>query len=111
MEQMVQMPAAKKRAKTALAKRTGAAIRKLRRQRGLSLVQLGSAPGLSFQQVHKYEVGLHQISLSLFVAFCQTLDVAPGVLLEEILRPGTAAEINGSLKAIGASPIHADVPT
>ncbi|WP_254062724.1 helix-turn-helix domain-containing protein [Caulobacter sp. S45] len=59
----------------------GLTIRRLRTSQGKSQATLGSAIGLTFQQVQKYERGANRISASMLVRVAKALDVQPADLL------------------------------
>jgi transcriptional regulator with XRE-family HTH domain len=69
----------------------GARIRTIRKSRGLSQSGLGSALGLTFQQVQKYERGANRVSASKLVEIARKLDVAPRELLGEYDQSDGAA--------------------
>jgi transcriptional regulator with XRE-family HTH domain len=68
----------------------GGRIRAIRKDRGLSQSDLGSALGLTFQQVQKYERGANRVSASKLVEIARKLDVAPRELLGEYDQSGGA---------------------
>lgn len=61
----------------------GLRLRTLRRGIGLSQEGLGSALGITFQQVQKYERGSNRVSASMLVKAARRLGVSPASLLPE----------------------------
>ena len=59
----------------------GRRVRRLRAARGLSQTELGSAIGVTFQQIQKYEAGTNRIAASTLVRIAGALDAAPDELL------------------------------
>jgi transcriptional regulator with XRE-family HTH domain len=59
----------------------GVTIRQVRKDRGISQSELGSALGITFQQIQKYERGANRISASMLVRAATVLDVQPSELL------------------------------
>ena len=59
----------------------GITIRRLRKERGLSQTELGTALGITFQQIQKYERGTNRISASMMVKAPRALGVQPADLL------------------------------
>jgi len=53
----------------------GKNLRDIRIKRGMSQEDIGTAVGLSFQQIQKYERGTNRISASRLVEFANTLEV------------------------------------
>ena len=62
----------------------GARVRAARISRGYSQTQLGTALGISFQQVQKYERGTNRISISRLWEIAQTLNVDITHFLDEL---------------------------
>jgi transcriptional regulator with XRE-family HTH domain len=67
----------------------GLALRRLRRNAGLSQTDLGESLGVSFQQIQKYERGSNRISASTLVKLARFLGVPPGELLPQDDAPPT----------------------
>lgn len=61
----------------------GARVRVLRKARGVSQEALGSAIGLTFQQVQKYERASNRISASMLVRIAQALGTTVGELVDD----------------------------
>ena len=59
----------------------GDCVRRLRKRRGLSRTALGSACGVSGQQIDKYETGANRMSLSRFAQIAEALGTDPMSLL------------------------------
>lgn len=55
----------------------GAAVRDMRKLRGMSQTELGNHIHVTFQQVQKYEKGTNRIAVSTLLDICRALDVAP----------------------------------
>ena len=45
--------------------------------KALSQTELGSAVGVTFQQIQKYERGISRLSVSALIIICKTLDIHP----------------------------------
>ena len=67
----------------------GAAMKRLRRQRGMSQQALGAALGMSFQQIQKYESGSNRLSVSGLFKASIALGVEPADLLPAIGADGS----------------------
>ena len=61
----------------------GARMRQRRTLLGMSQEKLGTAVGLTFQQIQKYERGSNRVSASKLVEIARTLKVSPSELLGE----------------------------
>jgi transcriptional regulator with XRE-family HTH domain len=61
----------------------GLRLRRLRKERNMSQIELGEALGVSFQQIQKYERGSNRISASMMVRAANSLGVSPCTLLPE----------------------------
>jgi transcriptional regulator with XRE-family HTH domain len=61
----------------------GARIRLQRRMRELSQTQLADAPGITFQQVQKYEKGKNRVSASMLVRAAAALETTVTALVGE----------------------------
>ncbi|QCM10060.1 helix-turn-helix transcriptional regulator [Agrobacterium tumefaciens] len=66
-----------KRSGRTIDQQIGAAVRDLRKARGMSQTDLGSHINVTFQQVQKYEKGTNRISVSTLLDICRALDAAP----------------------------------
>jgi len=55
----------------------GNAIRTARTLKGVSQTALGTAAGVTFQQVQKYEKGTNRLSVSTLIRICQVLNISP----------------------------------
>ena len=62
----------------------GARVRQRRALLGMSQTNLGSAVGLTFQQIQKYERGSNRISSSRLFEFAKVLDVPVSFFFEEM---------------------------
>ncbi len=62
----------------------GGRLRQRRVLLGLSQERLGSAVGLTFQQIQKYERGTNRIGASRLYQFCEILGVPVGYFFEEL---------------------------
>lgn len=62
----------------------GAMIRAHRRAAGVSQEELGTALGLTFQQIQKYETGENRISASKLVEVARVLSLPVGALFEGV---------------------------
>ena len=58
-------------------------IRKRRRALGLTQGQLGDKIGITFQQVHKHEIGDHRVTAARLWDFAAALDVDLGYFYED----------------------------
>jgi transcriptional regulator with XRE-family HTH domain len=74
----------------------GARVRAERNRCGLSQGELGTAIGVTFQQIQKYERGANRISASMLLRIANTLDVAVAELF-----PASEASAGGRIE-IGA---------
>ena len=63
-------------------RQVGHKVRQLRRQAGVSQVDLAQALGVSFQQVQKYETGANRIGASKLLAIARRLSLPVAVLFE-----------------------------
>lgn len=70
--------------------RLGARLRRLRASRGFTLVTLGAAVGVSFQQIQKYENGTNQMTVNRVRQIAEVLGVSPADLLD-VPEPTTEA--------------------
>ena len=60
----------------------GGRLKALRIGRGLTQVKLAEPLGVTFQQIHKYESGASDLSVSRLLAVAKVLDISPLLLLE-----------------------------
>jgi len=67
--------------------RLGRAIRMRRRMLDLTLQDVATACGVTFQQVHKYEAGLCSLSAAQLWGIATALDVPVGYFFEILARP------------------------
>lgn len=78
-----------KRSGRSIDQQIGAAVRELRRVRGMSQEKLGDNIHVTFQQVQKYEKGTNRIAVSTLIDICRALDASPidilaGVIDEDV---------------------------
>jgi transcriptional regulator with XRE-family HTH domain len=78
----------------------GSRIRLRRVNLGMSQKQLGTALGLTFQQVQKYERGVNRVSASKLYSLSQTLGVSVSFFFENM--PATLAQQQVPTSAIGS---------
>ena len=78
----------------------GAAVRRIRRLRGMSQTDLANAIGLTFQQVQKYERGFNRISCSKLIEIAAAIEVTPAQLL-----PAASGEVRAGLPDMGREAI------
>ena len=64
-------------------KRIGRQIRELRKEQGISQIELAGRMGLSFQQIQKYEKGITKISVSRLYQIADALGVNICVFFEK----------------------------
>jgi transcriptional regulator with XRE-family HTH domain len=74
----------------------GQRVREQRIVRGMSQEQLGTAIGLTFQQLQKYERGTNRISASKLYAIARELGVSVAWFFEGILPKGRDAASNAA---------------
>jgi transcriptional regulator with XRE-family HTH domain len=55
----------------------GQAIRTVRSLKGMSQTDLGTAAGVTFQQIQKYEKGANRLSVATLIKICQALEISP----------------------------------
>ncbi len=82
-----------------LEKQIGARLRLARKQKGISQRELGSALGVTFQQVQKYELGSNRLSLSKSIAAARALDVDPSYFFEGLSPKSNPAPSDSRLSA------------
>jgi transcriptional regulator with XRE-family HTH domain len=58
----------------------GRAVRERRTQIGLTLKQMQPLIGVSWQQIHKYEVGINRMSVTRFMRIAEVLSTTPDAL-------------------------------
>ncbi|MDV2986985.1 UNVERIFIED_CONTAM: helix-turn-helix transcriptional regulator [Methylobacteriaceae bacterium AG10] len=61
----------------------GERVQKLRRAKGLSMVALGQAVGVTFQQIQKYENGVNRIGASRLSDIARILEVPVSTLIDD----------------------------
>jgi transcriptional regulator with XRE-family HTH domain len=87
----------------------GLRMRQRRSLLGMSQTELGTAVGLTFQQIQKYENGTNRISASRLYEFAKVLDVPVAFFFDQV--PSTLASVakpkrgRKSFRAAAASPI------
>jgi transcriptional regulator with XRE-family HTH domain len=64
----------------------GAAVRRVREQRGISQNRLCEAAGLSQRYLSALERGENSPTLTVILELCQALDVSPSELLDDVWR-------------------------
>jgi len=69
---------------TAVDIKLGERLRDFRQKNGLTQADLGSAIGVSFQQIQKYEAGKNRIAVSTMLAIADWLSVSPARFLKGI---------------------------
>lgn len=69
----------------------GKHLRKARKRRGLSGMELAVLMGVSFQQVHKYERGENRVTVSYLLLLSDTLKISASKLFMEIYGAHRAA--------------------
>ena len=67
----------------------GARMRQRRTLLGMSQEKLGTAVGLTFQQIQKYEKGANRVSISTGLMMCRALGIKLDQLLPHELADGT----------------------
>jgi transcriptional regulator with XRE-family HTH domain len=82
----------------------GARIQMLRKSKGLSQTALGSAVGVTFQQVQKYEKGENRVGAGRLREIARLLEVPVSAFFDEDDGPASQeqAEVFGFLRAHGA---------
>lgn len=60
----------------------GARLRALREQRGLSLQDVASEIGVSYQQLQKYETGVNSLTVAKLLQITSLIGLEPSVVLE-----------------------------
>lgn len=71
----------------------GQRIRRRRWMLGMTQQQLGTAVGIKFQQIQKYETGMNRVSASRLYDIAQSLDVAVAFFFEGISEDGSVDEV------------------
>ena len=87
--------------------RVGARIRLRRMMLGMSQEQLGSALGLTFQQVQKYERGSNRVGASRLHQLSRVLDVPPAFFFDDV-DPVRAPAIPGGFAEPPAEAFDSD---
>lgn len=77
------------RAPTEIDKGVGETIRKLRTERNLTLAELGSALGISHQQLQKYETGANRLSAGMLHAVATVFNVPIDALYDGVRQSGS----------------------
>lgn len=85
------MPAKPAECATPVDIHVGMMLRSIRKQKGVSQIQLAEALGLTFQQVQKYENATNRISASKMFQAAQFLGVAPTAFFEGLDGASTTA--------------------
>lgn len=80
----------------------GLRITALRKARGLSQTALGTAVGVTFQQVQKYEKGQNRVGAGRLREIARLLEVPVSAFFEEDDHGGTQSDVFGFLSAQGA---------
>ena len=80
----------------------GLRITALRKARGLSQTALGTAVGVTFQQVQKYEKGQNRVGAGRLREIARLLEVPVSAFFEEDEVGGTQSDVFGFLSAQGA---------
>jgi transcriptional regulator with XRE-family HTH domain len=93
----------------------GARIRTARRERGLSQTRLGTAVGITFQQVQKYENGVNRVSVTRLCCIAEKLGLPLSYFVEglgqqrrhtaaasDVLTPAVLLRTNDALKLVTA---------
>jgi transcriptional regulator with XRE-family HTH domain len=65
----------------------GRRLMRRRRQLGLSLAQVSAKCGVSLQQIHRYEIGLHVVSAPRLWALSRCLGVSIGYFFDGLTEP------------------------
>ena len=77
----------------------GARIRAARIAAKMSQVDLGSAVGISYQQVHKYERGVDRIAASTLQRVATILGVQPGSFFDDVSVPtGSVVDVRAAAR-------------
>ncbi len=80
----------------------GLRITALRKARGLSQTALGTAVGVTFQQVQKYEKGQNRVGAGRLREIARLLEVPVAAFFEEEAGAGSQEDVFGFLGAHGA---------
>lgn len=80
----------------------GLRITALRKARGLSQTALGTAVGVTFQQVQKYEKGQNRVGAGRLREIARLLEVPVSAFFEENEDGGTQSDVFGFLGTQGA---------
>ena len=65
----------------------GGCLRRRRRELDLTLQDVAALTGVGFQQIQKYEIGMHRISASTLVRLAFALDVGVDYFFQGLKRP------------------------
>lgn len=79
-------------------KRLGAQLRELRRERGLTQVDLARMIGIAHTQIHKYETGLNRLSVVRLLQMADALELSPGDVLDRIAGATAPGRRTGRLE-------------
>ncbi|MFJ2240338.1 helix-turn-helix domain-containing protein [Streptomyces sp. NPDC087859] len=96
-------PAAEAPNDTALRTELGAAIRRLRKERGLTLVQLAKLAGLSHPFLSQLERGLTRPSMPSLHRIARALDTTQQALFVQAVTPATSAEPGNAIRVTRAA--------
>lgn len=88
---------------TKIDRHVGARLRLRRKELGISQSDLGTATGISFQQVQKYEQGKNRISISTLLVFAHKLECPVDYFLQGLPQPGEAGGRAADLRQWAAS--------
>jgi len=70
----------------------GASLRRRRRELDLTLQELSARTGVGFQQIQKYECGMHRMSAATLVRLAIALEVGVDYFFQGLPRLASAAE-------------------
>ena len=84
----------------------GRRVREQRIVRGMSQEQLGTAIGLTFQQLQKYERGTNRISASKLYAIARELDVSVAWFFEGIMARGRSIASSSEAPIVGRAALE-----
>lgn len=74
-------------------KRLGANLKKLRTKRGLSLADIASEVGISYQQLQKHEAGRNSLSIHRTLKIANVLEVEVQTILDMMISNPSAEEL------------------
>lgn len=81
----------------------GARIRFLRKNIRMSLCDLGTAIGVTYQQMQKYEAGINRISVGSLIFIAEALNADPAILLAGLTPAGRDSEGDAKAKLAESS--------